>query len=254
MSLFDRFRFRVERPVASQIHDNGDSRVLRFNNGVMQSAMHVSDPDALALSYTLAMMGFLLFQPAPREVLLVGLGGGSLVKFIYHTLPDIRITALEIDPEVIALRDEFRIPPDDERLRIIEADGGEYLARDDVRADVILLDAYDAIGLPEALCSESFYSHCRRALGASGVLAANLWGGEPKRLLYLERLRRVFDDRAWWCRPRDSSALVVFAAGAQLPAPEWPPMQAAARALDQGWGLDLASLIDDLRTRPLVDS
>jgi len=254
MSLFDRFRFRVERDVTPRIHDDGDHRVLRFNDGVMQSAMWQSTPAALALSYTRAMMGCLLFHPEPRHVLLVGLGGGSLAKFIYHALPKTRITALEIDPAVIALREEFKIPPDDERLSILEADGGEYLAREDVQADVILLDAYDAVGLPEALCTESFYSNCRRALGTHGVLSANLWGGEPKRALYLERLQRVFEDYVWWCRPRESSSLIALAVKTPRGySPNWQQLVADARELDLLHGLGLTAIVNDLRDRPAPD-
>lgn len=249
-ALLDLVRTRVERAVAPAIHDDGDERCLRFSNGVVQSAMRLSDPVALELSYTRALMGFLLFHPEPRHILAVGLGGGSLPKFCYHALPQTQVTALEIDPAVIALRGAFRIPPDDARFRVIATDARGYIGHDDAQADVIILDAYDAIGLPGSLCTESFYNDCRQALGGRGVLAANLWGGEPKRALYLERLRRVFDDRVWWCQPPDSSSLVIFATGDATPAPPWSHILAAARALDARWNLGLAALVSALRARP----
>jgi spermidine synthase len=49
---------------------------------------------------------------------MIGLGGGSLVKYCHHHLPGARVSVAEISPEVIALRDRFRIPPDDERLEV----------------------------------------------------------------------------------------------------------------------------------------
>jgi spermidine synthase len=69
------------------------------------------------------MMAFLLFNPRPRRILILGLGGGSLAKFCYRHLPSATITAVEIDPHVMALREEFRVPADDERFRVLQGDG-----------------------------------------------------------------------------------------------------------------------------------
>ena len=73
----------------------------------MQSEMSLKAPNDLALRYTQKMMAFLLFQPRPMRIVLIGLGGGSLVKFCHHRLPGARMTAVELDPDVIAWRDTF---------------------------------------------------------------------------------------------------------------------------------------------------
>jgi spermidine synthase len=247
-------RVLVDRPVTPDVHDEDGVRCLRFNSGVVQSTMRLSAPFALELSYTRAMMGFLLFNAAPRDILVVGLGGGSLPKYCYRQFPQARITTLEIDPAVIALRDDFLIPPDDERFRIVQADGGDYLARSDVQTDVILLDGYDAAGLPDGLCSESFYADCRRALQPRGVLVANLWGGEPNRALYLDRLNGVFDGRVWWSRPPDSSGLIAFATSDRHFYPQWSRLLAQAQALGARHGLDLVRVVHDMRARPDPDA
>jgi spermidine synthase len=81
---------------------------------------------------------------------MIGLGGGSLAKYCYRHLPDTTITAVEINPQVIALRDQFHVPRDDERFRVICADGAKYVTDPfpDHRPDVLLIDGYDADGLP----------------------------------------------------------------------------------------------------------
>ncbi len=243
----------VDDPVTPGVHEDEGVRCLRFNNGVVQSAMRVDAPFELDLSYTRAMMGFMLFNAEPRDILIVGLGGGSLPKYCYREFPDARITALEINPDVIALRDAFLIPPDGERFRIVPADGGEYLAGSDVHADVIMLDAYDAAGLPDGLCSQAFYSDCWKALGDRGVLVVNLWGGEPRRAVYVDRLRAVFDGRVWWTRPRDSNGLIVFAVKDERYYPQWSRLMTTAQALDARYRLDLARVVDDMRKRPELE-
>ena len=100
------------------------------------------------------MMAFLLFRPRPRHVLMIGLGGGSLLKYCRRHLPTTRFTAIEIDANVIALRSHFQIPPDGSGLCVIHADGARYvaeLAGSDERADVLLVDAYDRSGIAQSV-------------------------------------------------------------------------------------------------------
>lgn len=236
------------------IQDDDGVRCLRFDSGALQSAMRLSEPFALDLSYTKTMMGFMLFNAEPRHILLVGLGGGSLSKYCYRRFPNARITTLEIDPDVIALRDEFLIPPDDERFRVVQADARDWLASAAAQADVILLDAYDAAGLPDDLCAEPFYSNCWRVLDDQGVLAANYWGGEPDRGVYLERLRAIFDGRVWWSRAPDSDNLIAFAVKNPRFYPQWSRLMAKAQALDKLYALDLVKVVNDLRARPDPDA
>lgn len=117
--------------------DYGRTRNLFFTIAAVQSAMHLDDPNALVAAYTRKMMAFLLFAPAPRHVLMIGLGGGSLAKFCYRHLPRTRISVVEISSEVIALREEFAIPSDDDRFEIIHDDGAAFLARARVSPDII---------------------------------------------------------------------------------------------------------------------
>src|SRR3954469_22145667 len=95
------------------IVDNGRRRFLHFDFGAIQSAMELSNPQRLTLAYTRKMMAFLLFNRSPKRILLLGLGGGSLAKFCYRNLPYALLTAVEVNQDVIAMRDEFDIPADD---------------------------------------------------------------------------------------------------------------------------------------------
>ena len=235
------------------VRDEDGCRSLQFNDGAVQSSMRVSEPFELDLSYTRAMMGFLLFNDVPQHILLIGLGGGSLSKYCYQQFPQARITTLEINPNVIALRDEFLIPPDNERFEIVQADAIDYLMRSDLHADVILLDGYDAEGLPKSLCAESFYSNCWHALSEQGVLVANLWGGEPNRGVYLNRLRGIFDGRVWWSRPRNSTNLIVYAVKDERFYPQWSRLITKAQNLSARYRLDLTWVVKNMRRREEPD-
>jgi spermidine synthase len=191
--------------------DDGPMRYLHFDERFVQSAMCMAAPDELALGYTRAMMGFLLFQGKPRHILMVGLGGGSLVKYCHRHLPGVRITVLEIDADVIALREQFMIPPDDERLQVIHCDAADYLAGSRLGIDVLLLDGFTADGPAAELTSAQFYAHCRRLVNPHGIMVANLPRLDPSFAVHAARLH----DEAGWqicgCQAADSNNAIVFA-------------------------------------------
>jgi spermidine synthase len=147
---------------------------LHFDMSTTQSRMRRDDPTALELEYTRTMMGFLLFEPEPKSILMIGLGGGSLAKYCYRHLPGSQITVVEINPHVIALREAFCVPADDERFRVVRGDGAAFVARAGERYDVMLVDGFTCEGQSERLCTAHFYEDCRAALTGSGVMVVNL--------------------------------------------------------------------------------
>ncbi|MFP3557596.1 spermidine synthase [Paraburkholderia sp. SIMBA_049] len=185
---------------------------LQFDETGVQSCMLAHEPYALALGYTRTMMGFLLFQPNPRRISIVGLGGGSLAKYCYRYVPDAVITAVEINPDVLALRSLFQIPADDERFAVICADGAHYVDSSEHRPDVLLVDGFNAEGVPPQLCSTAFYTACRRQLPDNGLLVANLISSDSGFRRCVCSIRAVFDDAVVVVPAEDSPEnVIVFA-------------------------------------------
>jgi spermidine synthase len=195
--------------------DEFDYRSLCFAlDGCTQSEMRLDDPFALVNEYTRKMMGFLAFQPRPKNLLVVGLGGGSLVKYCYRHLPATRITAVEIDPDVLALRSQFFIPPDDERLRIIQADGADYIAQmvdRGERTNAILVDAYSHKGIANAVVNRSFLENAQRSLRTNGVLVMNVVAERAEAERHVSAIRQVFGDSVLVIAVQQGNNLVVFA-------------------------------------------
>lgn len=234
------------------VWDHGHLRFLYFDEKSVQSVMRIDAPLELLFGYTRAMMAFLFLKPAPRHLLLIGLGGGSLLKFCYHYLPDTHITVLEIDADVIALRKHFCIPDDNHRLRIICADAVQYMAGRRREFDVILLDGFDIDGLVGQLHSQDFYAQCDIALEEDGILVCNMWGRHPILATHLMQLRRQFANRVWWGRASDSYNLIAFALKNE---DDYFPVQDAVSA--EFWtpemALELHQLNHDLHRLPIDD-
>jgi spermidine synthase len=196
---------------APQVIDSAGMRSLRFSSTAVQSAMSLDAPADLALGYTRTMMGFLLFNPAPAAIGMIGLGGGSLAKYCRHHLPATRFIAVESNPAVVALRDRFDIPPDDALFRVLEANGEDWVNDRADEVDVLLLDGYTRAGIPSELSEQGFYDNCHSKLAEDGLLVANLSTNDPKMGIYARRLRESFDGRAVSIEAADRGNRILFA-------------------------------------------
>lgn len=227
--------------------DEGDSRSLYFSRELTQSGMRLSDPCALEFRYTQKMMCFLLFVPQPQHILMLGLGGGSLAKYCYRYLPTTRITALEIDPHVLAFREEFHIPPDDARLRVLEADAASYLHGSDVRSDVVMMDAFDRDGFSASVGKRDFYRNARDALTPNGVLVANMVGKKSVRAEHLDMITDVFDANIILLPVLNDGNYLVFAFRDAAFEPRWRWIESQAKAMQSRYGLDFPAFAAKLK-------
>ncbi len=227
---------RVVQGISLEVWECRGVRTLHLGSQAVQSAMRVARPHDLELAYTRAMMAWPLFSPAARDILMVGLGGGSLAKFILARETAVQVRAVEIEPAVVELaRRHFALPDESARLQVLIADGASHVEAHPASADVILLDGYDAGDQVERLATEAFYEACRRALRPGGVLVVNLWGGAPDFAHYFGRLYRAFGGHIAWLPVERKNNVVVFAPAAAAQGVD----RQAARALGRRWGVDL---------------
>ncbi len=162
------------------IREKDGLRSLHFNEKWTQGAMRIGQPWELALEYTRVMMACLLLRDEkrfPDNVLLIGLGTGSLAKFLYRHYPLAHLTVVEIEPRVVtAARHFFHLPHDPERLEIVAGDGAEHVRTSSEAYDLIVVDGFNEHAHPGDLNTLPFYEACRARLGAHGMLAVNLIG------------------------------------------------------------------------------
>ena len=168
----------------------GRYAALQFTRRQTQSRMLADDPDHLLIDYTRTMLAALLWAPQTARIGMVGLGGGSQVKFIHRHFPGMRLEVVENNPWVVELRREFGVPADDDRLEVVVDDGAAFVAARPGRYDVLLVDGYDETGIPPVLSTPAFYADCRDALAPGGALSVNLFCAEAE--AHLECLHAAF--------------------------------------------------------------
>jgi spermidine synthase len=181
----DQVRFReVSAFQTVVVVDDAERRCMRFGDGpeaLNQSCRRHDRPEHLAFDYTRAMTAaLLLWQPEPRRVLLIGVGGGSVPMALRRLRPDMRIDAVDIDPVVLKAAQRWFGLKADGLLQLHAADGVDFVARalaSGQRYDAVLLDAFDAEGVPPPLFSETFLRSVRALLAPDGVFLANTFAG-----------------------------------------------------------------------------
>jgi spermidine synthase len=187
-------------------------RFMHLGTSWVQGAMRLSRPDAIELEYVQMMMMWLLFQKAPRHVVQLGLGSAALTKFCYQRLPGARVTAVELNPNVIAIcRELFGLPDNDERLDVREMNALDFVLDPANRAscDVLQVDLYDEEARGPVLDTPEFYQGCLDCLSADGIMTTNVFGdfsNYDKNLLAMEQ---VFDAVVWLPEVHDANIVVI---------------------------------------------
>ncbi|MGZ8163229.1 MAG: spermine/spermidine synthase domain-containing protein [Methylobacter sp.] len=222
--------------------DGGSALVLHFDMDAMQSAMIKDDPECLVLGYTHTMMGFLFFQPEPERIEMIGLGGGSLAKYCLRYLPDAHFTAIEINPKVIALRNQFSIPPDNEHFKVICAKGADYVRNHTEKVDVLLIDGFKLNGQPESLSSADFYNNCYAKLNDGGVMVVNLLADDNHYDTYTSRIRNSFKNKVLLVDAETQGNKIAFACKGDNFPPSFADIQKLVCALGPKHRLPLQSI------------
>ncbi len=226
-------------------------RSLHFGSTAKQSSIDLDDPETLQLPYARAMVSWLLFKDKVDKALVVGLGGGSLTRYMLHHFPDCRIRAVEYRDSVVKIaRSHFGLPLD-ARLKIIVGDGGEYIRQQAQTAgeeyDVIYLDAFDVDGLAQSIASVAFFDACKTLLTPDGIMLVNLWGTETS--VYrtcLDWLQDIFADKVLILPVRNRGNIILLAFNQKAGRHDLKELQYKAKLLEEHYRIEFPVFLKDL--------
>lgn len=238
-----------------EVSQSNGLRLLRTDRRAVQSALDLARPERLVLPYMQAMLSGLLFQAPPDSVLLLGLGGGDLMRFLLHHLPQSTLHAVEIDSTMVEVARNWFALPESGKISVQVEDAAAYLGQSRRHYDLLLVDIYGGEQLPTLFFDEAFYQHCHERLRDSGMLALNLLTDDAGSFRdILQRLRARFD-RNTLCLTVPGHLNVIVLAFKQRPTGlSKPALSARAMQLWQRFGLDFDAGITELfSTNPTVD-
>jgi hypothetical protein len=132
-----------------------------------QSGMDLLHPERLIFPYERLMLIALALAAKPGAALLLGLGGGAMLRHLRAYLPECALTVVERDRTVIDLARRFFHIGDP----VIEADAQDVVADARSAYDAIFVDLYDGRGM--ASVEPQFWRDCAAALAPGGCLTVN---------------------------------------------------------------------------------
>lgn len=227
-------------------------RALHFGSSSRQSSMLIKEPDQLHASYARAMMAWLLFKDRPGQVLMIGLGGGTLTKYLLHQFDDCKIKVVEYRRSVVKIaRSHFELPLDP-RLKIKIGDGGHFIRQRGLthsgHYDLLMIDAFDHAGMATSVSGEAFFDSCKALLKQDGILAINLWGTDKPLFQQVAwHLGRIFDWRILFLPVRGRGNVIGFAFNEGVETPTMKALLARAQELEQQYHLEFPTFVKDIK-------
>ena len=206
-----------------RILELGHRRTLLFvrDDGqvTIHSEVNLASPHTLSVPYMRTMFASYLFHERPERVLIVGLGGGSMVRFLEHYDPSVIVDAIDLDPQMLEIADEYFGTRPSENIHLIAADGFEFIRRTQHEYDVIFMDAFlnpdfesDDSGAPLRMKEAPFYDVVLEKLTPEGVVSFNL---TPHSGLSeeIKGIRRAFPQTYLFQPPRDHNLIAIATRG-----------------------------------------
>jgi spermidine synthase len=142
-----------------------------------------------------------VFYHSPKNtktILVLGIGGGTLFPMLHTLFPDCRITAVDIDGEIIRLYEKYFRNKNEKPVRVCLADARKFVT-DEINKkhlyDLVIIDIYEANDVPAFVTQKSFFSSIRKILSPQGLVVFNYfsWRNQAqKSQLLLDKLSLIY--------------------------------------------------------------
>ena len=162
--------FVIERENLREMWFQGNGRFY------LQTRIDLDRPGKLVLIYTRLLLAPLVWNPNPSRILMIGLGGGVLPRFLSEVYPDIEMDVVEVDPRVTELAKRYFGFKEGPGMRVFEDDGRAFVKQRHPKYDMVFLDAFKGGSVPYHLKTVEFYREIAQSLKEEGILVTNLYG------------------------------------------------------------------------------
>jgi len=227
-------------------------RALHFGTSPRQSSMCLKSPNELHSKYVRAMMAWLLFKEQPENVLMVGVGGGLLSKYLLYQFPECQIKAIEFRQAIVKIARRFFALPLDSRLKVKIGDGAHYIRQQGQQSseqhDLIMIDAFDAEGMADTMQGINLFSACKELLTNDGLLVINLWGTSHELFKQLSlEMSAIFNSKVLFLPVRGRGNVIAIAFADGVDSYSMKSLRARAKQLEEQYQIEFIDFIKDLK-------
>ncbi|WDI32958.1 fused MFS/spermidine synthase [Hyphococcus flavus] len=223
----------------------GPYRTLRFGHKdrhYRESTYNPADPTELPSTYTQYVTVGAAYPQDVKHAAVIGMGGGRMTWYLSHYMPDLKVTAVELDPEIVKIADKYFDVRANDQINVVTSDGRTFIRRTKETFDFIIVDAYRGHFVPFHLLTKEFYEMVEERMNDGGVVVQNI---APSTMLFdhaIATIGAVFDNVDLY---KAGGNMVAVAYNG--PHREKDDLLAAAQAQQDkhGFRYDIAAMIDE---------
>jgi len=141
---------------------------------IIQSEINIKQPLKPHLEFNRYLLFSLVFYPEPSSILVLGLGGGVVPRVLSAICPEATVDVVEIDAEMLKAAENYFGFRTSSRLRVHLEDAGAFIHRARQGYDLIIVDTYCGLNLPQSVDDPAFFKDCGNLLSERGILSVNL--------------------------------------------------------------------------------
>lgn len=213
----------------------------------IQSQLDMARKEILLLQHNRAMMSFLLFQEQPQSILLLGLGGGSIIHFLSHWFPELKITVVDINEKIVSMGKKYFGVLETPQVSIEVADAYSYLLKTKQKnMSVILVDLHNGNCLPDFLFKNDFMDQCFQALSLEGVLVINVLVSNDQNFIDIMTAVRKSFKGIGICMPLDNQKNILLFAFKSLRTLDMHQLHNKASQCQQIYDIEFEKFVNDL--------
>jgi spermidine synthase len=217
-----------------------------------ESVANLADPDDLPLRYPQVMTIATIYPEAPKRILMLGLGGGSLSTYLGRFMPEASIDVVDVDRRVIDAAKTYFGLRETAQVRYRAGDGRVFLNRNKELYDLILLDAYRGGFVPFHLLTREFYELVKQRLTPNGAVASNVHDGTKLYHSTVKTLAAVFP--ALDLYPTGQGEVIAIAMASAMPDKEALATRAEALQDKHMFRYPLPQVITRRASNPLAEA
>ncbi len=142
-------------------------------------------------SYAPYNIGFRKIQqhiPAINNMLVLGTGLGSALKILqekYNTFPESIL--VDIDADILAISKEYMQLNHKNNVTWICSDATSYITTCNVRFDVLCIDVFIDLHIPQSIISNQFFERCMQLLNSNGICIFNHYSSSKEEQQFIEQ-------------------------------------------------------------------
>ncbi|MBL1142909.1 MAG: hypothetical protein HND53_12840 [Proteobacteria bacterium] len=217
-------------------------RWLHLSDNSVQSLMLLEEIDQLVLPNIQALLTTLLFCPEAENLLNLGLGGASLERYLDSKRPEIKITTVESNEQVIQLAKEYFYLS--EEMSVIHDTADRFISKHNEIYDIILCDIFIADMQASCLNDEKFYANISKCMDKTGVLAINILPESEEDVVNVLLPIKDYFSYLYLLEFEDFSNVIIFASCKKMP--DRLELNKRAEALFKKTKLDLTDIPERL--------